>query len=417
MRMLQRARALVALLATLSATTLGHVPSAEASLDIAGLYLRKVRIGERTFFQEGGWSRFRNPIDFFYETEWIPGAGSSDPRFGGLGGGDSDAAFAAWSVGGLTLLSRPRSDFQLTFFSMATGTQRATISSETMQILGAAVAPVFFVPFVPQAFKEEGTQAITQSITGFQLNHPWLTATYGLLTDERNGATVFRSFLETNVPSLFVSSSLVTAPGRPVERGVFQLRYDRATWVGEATLGVTRTEVNERRTFVHAGFDQLFGFLSAEGRMNTDGEFAEGRFGVHLTTFEPGRPERNGKFGFAYDFKLMASAVNPAQANLWAAGLGPDAISPGLNAEIYLQFPANYLLVALLVLGATAQDNEYDRAQTIQTAMDVAALSDEDDRVYAGLTLGVSRNDAETLREVPSALDLWHFYTRLRLFY
>lgn len=397
--------------------------SAAASLDVAGLYLRKVKLGERTFFQEDGWAQWRNTWDFFYETEWIPGIGDFDPRFGVPVGGNleegSSTAFAAWSVGALVLLTRPRSDLQLTFFSLVTGTQRAHISTDTGLILTSSVLGTLAVPFIPQAFTVDGSNTITQHITGFQLRYgDFVEATYGLLTDERFGRTVYRNFIETNVPLLFLSSNLVTAPGADrLERLLVSFRYDQATWMTEASIGLARMEVNQRRTFVVAEIDQLAGVLSGGLRLNLEEGFAEGRLGVRLTTHRHGSARRNGKFGFAYDFKLMASAVDVQKANLWSGDLGGEGLALGGQAELYIQFPSILLLAFLAAASAADSKDETDRRRGLETAAALADLASEDDQVYAGLTLGVSYNDAEVLREVPVARDALHLYLRLRLFY
>ncbi|MCK6546671.1 hypothetical protein L6R52_12545 [Myxococcota bacterium] len=392
---------------------------ARASLDIAELYLRKVKLGERTFFQDGGWARWRNNLDLFYETEWIPGAGAADPRFTTVA--DDGSAFATWSVGGLALLSRPRSDLQLTFFSMLTGTGRAAIDADTAQILTTSVVATLFVPFAPQAFWAEETDTISQQITGFQLRYRgWVEATYGLLTDERGGATLYRNFVETNLPAIFLASNLVTSPAADrIERLNLALRYDEAAWASKLELGFVVQNVRDNRKFLFAEIDQLMEMWSAGVRVNVEEGFAEGRLGIHMSTYPHGSAKRNGKFGFAYELQAYLSVLDLQKANLWSNALGtPDGeLVYGATAELYLQFPGILLLAFVSAAAAADADTEEERQQGIANAMAIADLADEDDGVYSGLTLGVAYNDAETLREVPSAVDSAHFYIRLRLLY
>lgn len=407
------------LASALVAASLAVPSTAGASLDIAELYLRKVKLGERTFFQDGGWARWRNNLDFFYETEWIPGAGAADPRFTLLA--DDGSAFATWSVGGLALLTRPRSDLQLTFFSMLTGTGRAAIDADTAQILTTSVVATLFVPFAPQVFWAEDTDTITQQITGFQLRYRgWVEATYGILTDERGGDTLYRNFVETNLPALFLASNLVTSPAADrIERLALSFRYDEASWASKLELGFAVQNVRDNRKFLIAEIDQLDDLWSGSLRVNVEEGFAEGRIGIHTSTYPHGSAKRNGKFGFAYELQAYLSILDLQKANLWSSALGAadEGLVYGATAEVYLQFPGILLLAFVAAAAAADADTEEERQEGLENAMAIADLADEDDGVYSGLTIGAAYNDAETLREVPSAVDALHFYIRLRILY
>lgn len=390
-----------------------------ASLDMAELYLRKIRAGERTYFQGGGWRRWRNRLDLFYEADYILGAGTGDPRFV-----DPDAdgdPLGAYSLGGIVLLTEPRSAYQLSFFTMVSRTFEVNTDSTAFTYL-----PIL-APLVPGAFAKERGVSLTQGVTGFQVKfNPWFEVAYGLLMDERRGQRVYRSFVETNLPRIFLHANAVPSPGAEgLERLQAFFSYDQFEWASDLQAGFLRTNINESRNFIYLGFEDLFEYAIGRARVTTDMKLAYAELGVHLSKFEHGDPRRNGKFGFAWDLRLQGSLVNPRYANYWSDIYGIDKISPGFKAEAYIQMPmmswAGVFTMMLTVSAAALQEDEEEREKTIKqgmkTAEDYFDEADEDDRTYGGLTIGVDMNDPQTLREVPGAVDKMHVYFRFRVLY
>ncbi len=412
-------RHLICGLATGLVLALAWTEPALASLDMAELYLRKVRQGERTYFQDGGWGQWRNRTDIFYEGDYILGAGTGDPRFV-MPTSEGDP-LGAYSVGGIALLSHSRSAYQLSFFTMLSRTFEVDTNNSVFSLL-----PIL-APFAPGAFSKERGVSLTQSVTGFQLRfQPWLQLTYGLLMDERRGQTVFRSFIETNIPVIFFRGNVVPAPASDrIERlqGVFG--YDQFTWASNLEVGYLRTDVNQTRNFLYLGFDQVFGMVSGQARMTKDLKLAYADIGLHLSKFDHGDARKNGKFGFAWDVTLKASVVNTREANYWSDALGQDDLQPGYQAEVYFQMPMHAwlgVLTMMITASAAALDtDEKRREKTIEDGSKLALrafnAADEDDGIYGGMTVGVDYNDPETLREVPGAIGKVHAYFRFRVLY
>lgn len=393
--------------------------SAEGSLDMAELYLRKIRQGERTYYQNGGWSRWRNRLDLFYEADYILGAGTGDPRFVSP---DRDGdPLGAYSVGGIVLLSHPRSAYELSFFTMISRTFEVDSDSTALTYLP------LLAPLVPGAFAKARGVSLTQGITGFQVRFsPWLELTYGLLMDERRGQAVYRSFVETNLPRIFLKSNAVPSLGADrLERIQAEFSYDQFTWASNLDLGFLRTDVNEARNFLYLGFGDLFGYVIGRARMTTGGKLAYAELGGHFTKYEYGDARRHGKFGFAWDLVVKGSLTVPRYANYWSDTYGDNDLHPGFKAEAYIQMPVmSWLGVFSLLVTASAaalEPDEKKREKTIKDGIKAADsafdAADEDDRYYGGLTLGVDLNDPDTLREVPGAIDKVHAYFRFRVLY
>lgn len=392
---------------------------AAASLDMAELYLRKVRQGERTYFQNGGWTRWRNRLDLFYEADYILGAGTGDPRF--VTPDSEGDPLGAYSLGAIALLSHPRSAYQLSFFSMVSRTFEVDTENDVFTILP------LLAPLVPGAFAKERGVSLTQGVTGFQVRfEPYVELSYGLLFDERRGQRVYRSFIEANVPFLFLKSNVVPAPEDDrIERVQTSLSYDQLTWASNIEAGFLRTNVNDKRTFVYAGFDDLFGYVRGNVRATTDAELAYAQLGLHFSTYEYGDVRRNGKFGTAWDLVLEATVTNPRHANYWSDAFGRDELQPGFKAEAYVQMPMmSWLGAAMILLTASAAALEPDEAKRqktiddgVKASVDAFDAADEDDSLYGGLTFGVDLNDPGTLREVPGAIDKLHIYFRFRVLY
>jgi hypothetical protein len=394
--------------------------SVRADADIADLYLRKIRKGEKTFFQAGGWQHWRNRFEVFWEPNYYD-------LQGGWGAGED--------VGAIVLLSKPRSEFQLTAFTLHSSLYKANGDNGLLY----AYLP-FIMPLIPQAAETGNPQA--EGMTGFQLRlGGWLETAYGVVTDFQpvnNGmgnagimtaagsASPVDSFVEANLPIAYLRTSAVVnnATGQ-TERSQVTFRYDEATWATFAEAGHVKLG---NLGLIMATVDRLGGWFSADARMTDDMSFGYLQAGLHLATGAPGTHKTVGKFGTAFDFKLYGNLINPSAFIPTVAGMpSPPGTSPGFNAEFYVQMPAtDWLAVFMLLMGAQTaalqqHNGDYAGAQqteenTVKVTGDLMKAASEDDRVYGGLTLGVSYNDPMLLRTYGSYND-WYFYLHYRLFY
>ncbi len=397
---------------------------AQASFDVADLYLRKIRVGEKTFYADGGWQRWRTRNDFFYETDLIMGAGAGDPRLV-RPGADEGPALTSWSFGDLVLLTEPRSSLQLTFFTLHSTNFRADEDAGALPFL-----------FIMLPMLAADGSVLYQGLTGFQLRlGDWVEGAYGILMDMTNGSPEMNSFFEANLPIAFFQSSAVLAPSSGVvERLQFGFRYDEAKWMNYAEVGRLVQNHGGEKVFYYAGIDGLWNVLSADLRVSDKFEIAYARFGIHMAKVDyPGldpelaeqmtRPV--GKFSSAWDLKAMATMVNPTIASQWSTGGADVGTHFGGLFEWTYQMPFSKwvgVLGIILAAHAVALDPENEETQRHATSLAESSFemidnAKEEEVLYGGLTLGVSYNDPFLLREVPGALGHARIYVLGRLFF
>ena len=387
--------------------------SVRADADIADLYLRKIRRGEKTFFQAGGWQHWRNRWEIFWE-----------PNYYDLNSG----WFAGEDVGALVLLSKPRSEFQLTAFTLHSFLAPANGDNALLY----AYLP-FFMPFIPQAAMDG--DPIAEGMTGFQVRlGGWLETAYGVVTnfdpmDAGMGSgsgigsatSSVDSFVEANLPIAYLrTSAVVNNTTGQTERSQVTFRYDEATWASFLEGG--HVDLRDQG-YVLATVDRLGGWFTTDMRLTDDLSLGYIQMGLHVASHRPGTQKAVGKFGTAVDFKLYGNLVNPHAFDPNA----PDQTKTGFNAELYVQMPAtSWLAIFMLLMGAQTaamQQNQgdYEGAQktqedTVKVTGDLMKAASEDDRVYGGLTIGVSYNDPLLLRTYKQ-FDDWYLYLHYRLFY
>ncbi len=429
----RRPRSAAALLAALALTTPGP---ARADLDLANLYVRKIKQGEKTFLRDKGWSLARNRVDAFYEFDYVSGV------FGPDGSGaepsqlfrqrqrDGDWA-GAFSAGVLVRTTPADALVEATAFALVSQLGPIAVDSDSAGVIIGSTAGLAMI--VPQAWAREGSTTFKQGMTGGQIRvGPFASATYGLVLDERGGVGRYNHFYELSVP-LFVRAQLLSA-GPPFDRiervnvalsapGVVLspllpewLHFDELT-VGYSFLA-PNPEITERR-FLFARGERLFNYFTFELKLTNQGELAAFQGGLQLGTTGAGDPKRNGKFGAAFDAKLLATVTDAARVSPWgtALDLSPGTLT-GLRAELYFQIPAAWFGAALLLIAGSAPNmKEDDRKKTVDAAIGLAESGDEDDGVYAGVTLGLSYQDPNLLADVPNAEGAVRFFMNTRIFY
>lgn len=396
------------------AGVLATAAPAHASFDVADLYLRKIRVGDKTFFADSGWQRWRTRNDFFYETDLILGAGSGDPRR--VRPDSEGAALTGFSVGDIVLLSEARSPYQLTFFSLH------SMNFQAGELAGFAPLLFLAMPMVGS----EGT-VLYQGLTGFQVRlGKWVEGAYGVLVDMSQGSPNLNSFFQANLPIAFFQSSAVLAPASgQVERLQFGFRYDEATWMNYAEVGRLVQNYGGERTFYYAGIDGAWNALTVEGRVSDQFELAYVRAGLHRTSEGHGDKDSLAKFGSAWDIKALLTVVNPSVANQWGVGGGDSELHFGGVLEFTYQAPATkFMGFFMLMMGAQAAaltEDKEESDRTIEDSVRVASAmienSREDEALYCGVTVGLSYNDPMLLREVPGAVDHGRIYILGRAFF
>ena len=141
------------------------------------------------------------------------------------------------------------------------------------------------------------------------------------------GYQLIQAFFETNIPFLFLRSNFILQPGGEVDRLNFLCSSTtRSIGLSPWNLGLLHQSVNDSRWFVYAGVDGLFNFIKfLDVRFTSAMEFAYVQGGVHWSSFKPGDPRRKGKFGTAWDLKLLGAPLIPRKANSWSESYGtPD---------------------------------------------------------------------------------------------
>jgi hypothetical protein len=167
------------------------------------------------------------------------------------------------------------------------------------------------------------------------------------------------------------------------------LHFDELT-VGYSFLA-PNPEITERR-FLFARGERLFNYFTFELKLTNQGELAAFQGGLQLGTTGAGDPKRNGKFGAAFDAKLLATVTDAARVSPWGTALD-------------------------LIAGSAPNMKEDDRKKTVDAAIGLAESGDEDDGVYAGVTLGLSYQDPNLLADVPNAEGAVRFFMNTRIFY
>jgi hypothetical protein len=416
MTRLSRALATLALLAP-------AVP-AQASFDIAQVYLRKVRQGERIYFAGDGWRTRRVRLDLSYETDVVGDAGTADPRL--VDPTLNGPPLTAWTTSALLLLTPRDSPYQLTAFTLHTSNFVA--SDETVGEM-----PIGFILFPSSAKDDGGGRGLYTGLTGAQLRlSSWLEVAYGQIVDRSPaGVYQYKTFLETNLPFVGPRFSQVVSGAGAIERVQLAERCPDAlcgSWASLVEVGHIRQDLRVKRRFNYLEIDQLWSFVSGEVRLTDKHDLAYGRLGVHWSS---GAREIHGaKFGTGVDLKLFGTLVNPLRASQWAPETASNPADPvmqklgetryGWSAEATVQAPALtilgflYMLLAVQADAMTGQDHSKDTADVMGKMIDA---SSENDTVYMALTLAVSRNDPLLLREVPGAIDKTRVAFFIRLIY
>lgn len=402
--MIRRGLCQVALLGCLLATA----GDARAELDIADLFLRKIQRGEKTFYQGGGWQHWRTRWELFYEPNYyfMP-----------------NQALAGYSTGAFVLLTRPRSEYQLTLFTLHDSLSRTDDEWKLMY----AYLP-FFAPLAPQIVTDGDGAHAYQGMSGVQFRTgQWLDASYGVVSvassvnGERTGSDA-RSFIHANLPLAYLrSNAVVNNTTGETERSQFAFRYDEATWARFIELG--RTQLGDQ-LFWNLNFERLGGFVNADLRFTENMEPVSLQFGVQASKFKVASQQATGKFGSAWDMRFLANVLWPSRYDATM----PDAgVKPGLTAELYYQMPAtswfaifNFLLGAQSAALSSYQGKEEEaartREETVASTQRLFEAASEDDRVYGGLTLGITRNDPQMFRST-GITDTTQVYIHFRLFY
>lgn len=392
---------------------------ARGSVDVAELYIRKIRQGERTFFQDGGWRSQRNRADVFYEADYILGAGTGDPRFV-LPASDAEDPLGSASLGFLLLLTPTRSRYELSVYHLTNRTFQVDSGDDAFALLP------LLAPFAPRAFAVDDGLRVNQALSGFQFRFDeWFETSVGLLTDQRLGEEVSRAFFEFRSPFTGLDGDIIPDPDGGTERLRLGLYYSQSDWFSSVQAGYFSRDINEKREFIYAEVQQAFDFVNAGARLTTEGELASLFGGIQLSTFDNDDPRKGGKFGQAYDFTAQVHVVDPTLENLWSPSFGEAEQLFGYKLEIYFQQPMMvWLGVFQMVLTASAaalEEDEGRRQRMIEDGVEAASASfdaaDEDDSVYGGVTFGISSNDPELLRFVPGAADNLYAYFRFRVIF
>lgn len=382
---------------------------AHAELDIADLFLRKIQRGEKTFYQGGGWQHWRTRWEVFYEPNYyfMPGQ-----------------TLAGYSLGSFVLLTRPRSEYQLTLFTLHDSLSR---TDDEWRMLYAYLP--FFAPLAPQIVTDGDGAHAYQGMTGVQFRTgQWLDASYGVVSvsssvnDMRTGSDV-RSFVHANLPLAYLrSNAVVNNTTGETERSQFAFRYDEATWARFVEIG--RTRLGEAQ-FWNLSTERLGGYLNADLRFNDSLEPVSLQFGVQASKFRVSTQQATGKFGSAWDIRVLANLIWPSRYDM---SLPADTgVKAGVTAEVYYQMPATswfgifYLLLGMqsAALSSNAGDEaeaEKTRRETIEGSNKIFEAADEDDRVYGALTFGITRNEPQMFRSA-GVLDTTQLYIHFRLFY
>ncbi|MEL6546296.1 MAG: hypothetical protein AAFQ82_16830 [Myxococcota bacterium] len=351
----------------------GLCGEAFASVDVAELYIRKIREGERTFFQDGGWRGQRNRVDFFYEADYILGAGTGDPRFV-LPASDEEDPLGSASLGALLLLTPPKSLYELSVYYL---------TNRTFQVDGGddafALLPLL-APFAPRAFAVDNGLRVNQQLSGFQFRfEDWMEASVGLLTDQRQGEEVSRAFFEFRSPLTGLDGDIIPDPNGGTERLRLGLYYTQSEYFSSVQAGYFSREINEKREFVYAEVEQLLDWVSAGARITTDGDLASVFGGVEISTYDNDDPRKGGKFGQAYNLVLQLQAVDPALENLWSSSFGESELLTGYKLEVYFQQPLLvWLGVFQMMLTASAaalEENETRRNEMIERGVEAASAT------------------------------------------
>jgi hypothetical protein len=414
-------RALVAL------ALLAPAAPALASFDIAQVYLRKVREGERIFFNGDGWQTRRVRLDLSYETDVIPEAGTADPRL--VAPSVKGPPMTAWTTSALFLLTPRNSPYELTAFTLHTSNFLA--SQKT-----AGEMPITFM-LLPSAAKDEegGGEGLYTGLTGAQLRlGSWAEIAYGSIVDRSPaGIHQYKTFLEANLPFVGPRFSRVVSGAGATERNQLALRCPASIcgkWSSLVEVGQLEQSLIVKRKFDYLEVDQLWDLLSGEVRVTEGMDLAYARLGLHYSS-QP-RSVRGAKFGSAVDLKAYGTMVNPLRASEWtpeSIALSNDptlkelrATRYGWSAEVTVQAPAMTILGFLAMMmeaqaGAIDGRTREHSERGAKVMMDALDASSESDAVFMALTLAVSQNDPQLLREVPGGVDKTRVALYIRLIY